>query len=299
MIRFIHRLRYFVADAWDEWRHSKGVNLLALGTLTSALFLAGVALLVIGNVDRRIQTLRGDVRVEIYLADGHVPEQRKAIQDELRAIEAVARVEFVDKDEALRRYQVWASGLPELIEDLETNPLPESLEVYFEPEAMTRENPASIEARVGRLPAVEDVRFGDEWLERLESMLGVARVGGSGLAVIILIAVVVVMASVLRLAVYSRREEIDIMRLVGATPSFIRGPFLVAGAAQGVIASVLALVLLEGVRRAVLSYSGTGARVLIDLFAAHPLPRGLAVVLLVVGLLVSMAGSYFAVRESV
>ena len=79
----------------------------------------------------------------------------------------------------------------------------------------------------------------------------------------------------------------------------IRGPFLVAGAAQGVIASVLALVLLEGVRRAVLSYSGTGARVLIDLFAAHPLPRGLAVVLLVVGLLVSMAGSYFAVRESV
>ena len=186
-----------------------------------------------------------------------------------------------------------------MIEDLDANPLPESLEVYLEPEAMTRENAASIKARVDRLPAVEDVRFGHEWLERLESMLGVARVGGGGLAVIVLIAVVVVMSSVLRLAVYSRREEIDIMRLVGATPSFIRGPFLVAGAAQGVIASALALVVLEGVRRGVLSYSGTGARVLIDLFAAHPLSRALVAVLLVVGLLVSMAGSYFAVRDSV
>jgi cell division transport system permease protein len=294
-----HRLRYFCTDAWDEWRHSKAVNLLALGTLAAALFLAGLVMLLIGNVDRRIRQLRDDVRVEVYLRDDHAPDERQALADRLAALEGVAGVEFVDKTEALRRYREWARGMAELIDELGSNPLPASLEVRLAPGGPAEELAATVRREAAASPAVEEVRFGLDWLRRLEEMLSVARAGGSGLALIVLVTVIVVMASVLRLAVLSRREEIDIMCLVGASSAFIRGPFLVAGAVQGVLASALALGLVEGVRRAVLAYSGTGSAVLLDLLAAEALPRELSGVLVLVGIGVSLAGSYFAVRESV
>lgn len=298
LVRVLNRLRYFVVDAWDEWCHSKAVNLLALGTLASALFVAGLVMLLIGNVDRRIRQLRDDVRVEVYLRDDHAAEQRQALAEQLRAMNGVARVDYVDKTQALERYREWASDMAELIDELDSNPLPASLEVHLQPGGPAADLATTVRRRVADSPIVEDVRFGLDWLRRLESMLAVARVGGGGLALIVLAAVVVVMASVLRLAVMSRREEIDIMRLVGATPAFIRGPFLVAGAVAGLAASALALLLVEGVRRAAFHYSGAGAAVLLDLLAARPLSAELSAMLVMVGLVVSLAGSYFAVRES-
>jgi cell division transport system permease protein len=103
---------------------------------------------------------------------------------------------------------------------------------------------------------------------------------------------------VLRLAVYARRNEIEIMLLVGATPAFVRGPFLAAGLGQGLIASGLALLLVEGVRRAALAYSSSGPIALLDLLAASPLGLNLSLLLLTVGLVVSFAGAWFAVRRS-
>jgi cell division transport system permease protein len=293
-----NRLRYFCSDAWDEWCHSKTVNLLALTTLATALFVAGLILLVIGNVDRRIERLRNDVHVEIYLEDAHTPEQREELATKLRGTDGVAAVEFVDKDEALRRYRTWAAGQAELVDELGSNPLPASLEVQLTPGTARTERAAAITRSFDRAPGVEEIRFGYDWLERLESMLRVARTGGGSLSLLVLAAVVFVMAAVLRLAVYARREEIDTMRLVGATPGFIRGPFLVAGAVQGLIAAGLALGLVELVRRTALGSAGTTSTALLDLLASQPLSRTLSGVLLAVGLFASVAGSYFAVREN-
>ena len=116
---------------------------------------------------------------------------------------------------------------------------------------------------------------------------------------IVFVAVVFVMSGVLRLAVYARKEEIEIMQLVGATPGFIRGPFLVAGAMQGSIASLLALLAVEGLRSSVMSYGNQRSVALLDLVAAQPLSQSMAGSLLLLGLLVSLAGSYFSVRQSV
>ena len=141
------------------------------------------------------------------------------------------------------------------------------------------------------------MRFNQEWLDRLESLLDTARAGGSGLTLLIFAAVVFVVASVLKLAVYARRDEIEIMRLVGATPGFIRGPFLIAGAAQGLVASAAALILVETARQAVLVYSGVGSAALAQLLAARPLALEMSGLLLLLGLGVSLAGSYFSVRQ--
>lgn len=292
----LQRLRYFCSDAWDEWRHSKGVNLLALSTLVAALFVAGLVMLILSNIEHHVEELRDDVRVAVYLQDDLTDGDREALIAELGTFSGVERVEFVDREEALARYREWAAELAELVNELETNPLPASLEVYLAPGGESRSTATAIAAALNGRAGIEEVSFNQEWLARLESLLGLARVGGTGLAVLIFIAVVVVVASVLRLAVYSRRDEIEIMRLVGATPGFIRGPFLVAGAAQGLVASVLALVLVEALRIGTLTYAGSGALVLVELIGSSPLAIRLAATLLLLGMSVSLAGSYLSVR---
>jgi cell division transport system permease protein len=293
-----HRLRFFVTDAWDELRHSPGVNLLAITTLASALFLAGLVVLVLVNVESRVERLREDVRVEVYLEDASTEEQARELQAALEALPGVARVDYVDRAEALARYRTWASDMVELIEELETNPLPASLEIFLEPGPGAETLGSGIALDFHERPEIEEIRFDRDWLMRLEALLNLARLGGSGLALVVFAAVVFVMASVLRLAVYARRDEIEIMQLVGATPSFVRGPFLVAGVAQGLISSALALLLVEAARRAALSYAEEGSLALLDLVASQPLPAALTALTFGAGLAVSCTGAWFAVRRS-
>jgi cell division transport system permease protein len=294
----LHRARYFCSDAWDEWRHSVGVNLMALLTLVSALFVAGLVLLIVTNVERRVQTLRDDVKIQIYLQDELADEVRHALAERLRANAQVERVEYIDKDEALRRYREWAEDLAELVNELEANPLPASLEVFLAPGAGAAETAATIAVGLKNQDGVEEVRFNQDWLSRLEAMLALSRLGGAAVIALVFLAVVFVMGSVLRLAVFARRDEIEIMRLVGATPGFIRGPYLVAGAVQGLIASVLALLLVEGIRSAASATVATNAVALLDLVAARPLSVDMTGLLLLLGLLVSLTGSYVSVRPS-
>jgi len=297
LARRLHRLRFFVSDAWDECTHSPGVNVLALATLASALFLAGLAMLVISNVAQRVQLLREDVRVQVYLEDGISAGQRRALFDQLAAFDGVARVDYLDKQDALRRYRSWAGDMTELIAELELNPLPASFEVVLQPGRGGEQIGERIARNFAETEGVDDVRFNRGLVRRLESLLRLARVGGTGLGVVVFTAVVFVMASVLRLAVYARRDEIEIMQLVGATQAFVRGPFLVAGLAHGLVSSVLALLLVETARRAIHAYAGGGSLALLDLLAGRPLPGELAGLLILVGLAVSFAGSYFAVRR--
>jgi len=299
LVQRLHRLRFFFTDAWDECRHSPGVNALALATLASALFLAGLSMLVISNVSQRVQLLREDIRVQIYLNDDITSEQRRALFDELSAFEGVARVEFLTKHDALRRYRSWAGDMAELIAELEINPLPASFEVVLSSDLGGEQIGERIARSFSGTAGVDDVRFNRGLVRRLESLLNLARVGGTGLGILVFAAVVFVMASVLRLAVYARRDEIEIMQLVGATPAFVRGPFLVAGLAHGLLSSVLALLIVETARRAIHAYAAGGSAALLDLLAGRPLPGQLAGLLIAVGLVVSFAGSYFAVRRAV
>ncbi len=112
-----HRLRYFCSDAWDEWRHSLAVNLMALMTLVSALFVAGLIMLIVANVEHRVAALRDEVKVEVFLQDGQDDGARHALVRQLRGRAGVQRVDYVDKDEALRRYREWASDLAELVNE--------------------------------------------------------------------------------------------------------------------------------------------------------------------------------------
>jgi len=294
----LHRLKFFVIDAWDEWRHSPGVNLLAVVTLASALFLAGLVTLVLGNVENRVDELRSDIRVQVFLVDGIDDEVRLTLGGELEGMQGVARVDYVNKQQALERYRDWAGDTAKLTEELETNPLPASFEVFLLPRPGVEQVGAGIAKRLNQREGVDEARFDRQWVHRLETVLDLARVGGGGLALLVFAAVAFVMASVLRLAVYARRNEIEIMLLVGATPAFVRGPYLVAGVGMGLASSALALLLVETARRGALAYAADRTMILLDLLA-QPMRADHVGLIIGVGLLVSLTGSYFAVRRSV
>ena len=295
----VQRLAYFVRDAWDEWRHSPGANVLATGTLVSALFVAGLVALVLINVGRHLAAERGNVQVHVYLQDTLAPGVRDALARELERAPGVARVEYVDREQALRRYRAWAERSAALVEEIELNPLPASFEVTLAGGPDTeRAGDAVVAGLIGR-PEVEDVRFDRDWVERIEALVAAARLGGAALAFLVSAAVVVVMASVLRLAVHARRDEIEIMQLVGATPGFVRGPFLVSGLVQGIGASVAALLAVEVARRALIAWLGREPLALVGLATALPLPGVAALALSAVGVLVSVTAAFFAVRRPV
>lgn len=291
------RLRYFVLDAVDEWRHSPGVNLLAAGTLGAVLFVAGLVLVVQSNLQRQLDDWQRNAKVDVYLEDGLDLSGRESLRRELASIEGVRQVLYVDKDEALRRLREWLSDdLAELAGTLDANPLPESLEVRLDDDVDPAEVAERISARFGGAPGVEEIRFDRDWLEGLRTWLAFVRVGGVAFAAVVLAAVAFVVASVLRLAVYARRDEIEIMLLVGASPSFVRGPFLVAGFLQGVAASCLALALVEAARRGLVAWAGSRVGPILPVLSAQPLGAVPSALLVAAGVAVSVVGSWLAVR---
>ena len=292
------RVRYFLTDAWDEFKHSPGANLLAAATLTAVLLLAAVLLLVLRNTERQVQRVRSEARVDVYLRDDASPEQVEDIREAAAGRPGVVRVAFVGKAEALTRFRESFGDLAALAGELQTNPLPASFEVYLTPGAGTVSEAQGVADALASRPGVEEVRYDRDWLDRLAGGLAAAELAGAALAVVVFGAVAFVMAAVLRLAVLARQDEIEIMRLVGATPALVRGPFLVAGLVQGLLAAWAALLGLEAARRALLAWTGSRGLPLVQLLAGTPLDGRSTLTLLAAGTLVGLVGAYFAVRRS-
>lgn len=295
----LRRMRYFATDAADEWRHSPGVNLLASATLTAALFLGGSLLLVLNNVSRQLDRWRADLRVQVFLLDDVSGESLAAIERSVGALDGVARLEYIGKEEALRRFREFGEPLASLPDELGSNPLPASFDVYLSPDVDGSDAAARVARAARDLRGVEEVRFDRELLDRLQGFLRVARVGGGLASILALSAVVLVMGSVVRLAVYARRDEIEIMQLVGATPAFVRGPFVVGGLVQGVVAAVAALAMVEAARRGLLAYLGANPAVLLELVAGRRLAAIPSATIVAIGVTVGVLGAYFAVRRAV
>ena len=294
----VAHLRYFVSDAVDEWRHSPGPNLLATATLAAVMFVAGLNLLILANLKAHVGRWKNDLRVSVYLVDGARAADVDAVYAKVAAVSGVERVERVDKEEALRRFRASFKDLADVPSELGTNPLPASLEVVLDSGPQARDTARAVGRVVAGAAVVEEVRYDQAFLDRVDAFLDIARWGGASLGLVVLTAVAFVVSGVLRLTVYARRDEIDIMHLVGAPPMLVRGPFLVAGVAQGLAGGLLALFLVEAARRAARGYAGAIPGGLLDLAAESPLPLGPSCFIVFVGAALGCASAWFAVREA-
>jgi len=224
------------------------VSVVAVGL---SLFVIGLFALVAFNIRASLDRVGERVEVVAYLDDGATQEQARRAEEELRTRTEVQEVRYVSRVEALATAIRDLPEFRDLYADLDFNPLPASLEVRLQPGYRTPDAAERVAAQLQAYAFVEDVHYGRDWVERIVSLQRVAAgatliIGGAFAAV-----AAIIIGTAVRIAVFARREEIEIMRLVGATDGFIRRPFLLEGAIAGVVGGLLAIGLTYGAFRLV------------------------------------------------
>jgi cell division transport system permease protein len=237
--------RYSLDEALASlWRGYK-TGVVSMATIAAAMFVLGGFLVLTSNMERLFIRWQEAAEFSVYTRDDLTPPQRTAVENALGESHLVRASEVVSKDEALRRFKRNFGELASAAQDLPENPLPASIEVRLLPNA----NPAEVESLAGRISTmagVADVRYDRRWIQRLMDAVSLVRTGGLALAAVLIFAAALTVASVVRLALLARRDEIHIMQLVGAPLAFIRGPFVIEGLIQGGVGALAAVGLLWG-----------------------------------------------------
>lgn len=245
-------LRYSIGEAFLSLARGWRAGLLSVGVIAAAVFVAGAVLLVSVNAQRILDRLSTTAELTIYLRAGVTDADRQAVAAALQAHPAVSSLVFVSAAAALERFKRDVPELGALVGTLDVNPLPASFEVRLR-EAQDDAAARSLVQAVAGTGAVEDVRYDRQVFERVIEGLRFVRRGGFVLALVMVIAAIVTITSVLRLAYLTRRDEIEVLFLIGMPPSAIRGPFVLEGLLQtalGAGAAVLLLVVAFGLVRA-------------------------------------------------
>jgi len=263
------------------------------------MIVLGTLLLVTWNVDRLLTQWASAAEFSVYLRDDASSEQRGAIETAIDRSGVIEGREFVSKADAIGRFRREFAELASLTDSFDENPFPASLEIRIRPEAEADGRAQTLVEQVASLPGVADVRYDRAWLGRLASGLAAVRGAGLLLAIVMGMAAAVTVASVVRLGMNARRQEIDIMELVGAPISFIRGPFIAEGVLQGGLGALIAMALLWLGLQLVSAWWGTDLAVLFDGGAIEFLPARLAVALIAGGMAVGGVGGYAAARHAI
>jgi cell division transport system permease protein len=271
------------------WRGRQS-SLLSTATIALALVVLGGFLLVTSNLRRVGSTWSSAAELSVYLTEQVTPAEREALERLLTPGATIAAREYVSKDEALNRFKQTFGDLAGGIEGVGDNPLPASYEVRLRAETGARQAVDDLAGRLRQMPGVADVRYDRQWLDRLLAAARVIRAIGLLLGAVLTVAAALTVANVVRLALHARRDELTIMRLVGAPQSYVRGPFIMEGILQGGLGALLALVILFLTFEALRARFAVSFASILDLSSVHFLPFELSVLLVVGGMAVGCVG---------
>jgi cell division transport system permease protein len=234
-------MTYAIREALSAFRRAPVLTTLSAAMIGLSLFVVGLFGMGAHNIRRVLEQIESRVEIVAYLKDDVRADAARLMLAEIEAFPEVAEATFISRDDALA---VARKQLPELravFSDLDVNPLPASIEVRLLPGNRSPEIVDRVAERISGYPFVEDTNYGKEWVERIYLLRRIAGatamvVGGAFAAVAILI-----IGTAIRMAIFARRDEIEIMRLVGATDTFVRMPFLLEGLVTGLLGAGFAL----------------------------------------------------------
>ena len=247
-VRMSRRIRAALRAGARGAAERPAVFLLAVVTMSAGLLVLGAYLLVVANLRGVLARAGADLRLVAFtdLRGPAADEKVAALAERIRALDGVGDVKYVAPAEALERLRADLGADAGVLQGLERNPLPGSFEIA--PPTGARD-PAALRAlaqKLETLPGVGEVRWGEPWVEGYAKVVRIAEWVGVGLAAFLLVVLGAIVSSTVRLSLHARADEIQIQRLVGAGGWFVRLPFCLEGALQGMLAAVLALALLRG-----------------------------------------------------
>lgn len=254
---------FYVIEAYRGLRSNSLVNMLALGTITMAMLIVGFFLVVFLNLRTAVGAMGERLEASVYLKEGLTQQEQEYLLTRLKAEPGVKKVVYLPKAEALALLKKELRGQEPLMEGLGENPLPDSYEVTIDTKYADAAKMEALTKKIAKLPGVDDVSYGRQGVEVLDKLLKLVTWGGISLAVLLGVTVVFIISNSVRLALYSRGQEIELMQWIGATRWFIMGPFLVEGMLVVMIGTSIAVGVLAGLFHAlplevVLFLSGPG-----------------------------------------
>jgi cell division transport system permease protein len=238
----LHQLAYFAAASVRGLRGSPLPSAVSVATIALAVVPLGGLLVITGNMRALLDSHAGQRQVTAFLDASLAPEQDEAVARRAATLPGVARVELVTREAALERFRERLGGSA-LLDALEQNPLPASLEIALA-DGSDRAGAARVTAALRRLEGIDEVAGGEAWVEGYARALALVRGAGLGLGAILAAAALLIVANTIRLALYARRDEMEILALVGASRTFLRVPFVLEGAIQGTLGGLLGVGLL-------------------------------------------------------
>jgi cell division transport system permease protein len=216
----------------------------AITTVAITLFIVGFFLIIIYDVQGVLSSVKSQVEVAVYLKDNITVELKTYLEDEIKTWEEVSEVVYVSKDAALDKFKTENAG-SEILKEIQGNPLPASFEIRLKSPEKVDQIALRFVAKDGEyVEGIDEVIYGQNYVQKIFSITAIAGSIAFLIIIILLLAAVVLIFNTIRLSIHSRRKEIEVMKLVGATNWFVRIPFIFEGFFEGFVGSMIAAVLL-------------------------------------------------------
>jgi len=294
----VRAIDFALREGWASLWRSRGSGAFAIVAIALAMVVLGALLLVTWNVERLLAQWTSAAELSVFLRDDTTSEQRGAIESLIDRSGAAEAREYVSKTDALTRFRRDFTELASLADGFDGNPFPASIEVRVRAGAEGDGRAEALAGDVAGLPGVADVRYDREWLARIASGLAAIRGAGLALGLLMAAAAALTVATVVRLGLYARQEEIEVMRLVGSPMAFIRGPFVAEGILQGGFGALLALAFLGLGFAAVMAWWGGDLSAVLDGASVQFLPAPLCAAIVAGGMAVGGIGGFAASRHA-
>jgi cell division transport system permease protein len=234
-------LEFFIREAWIGFRRGGIMSLVAIGTITVSLVILGIFLLVIFNFNNLVSSISSRMEVLAYINSDIDEWTKNKVQVEIMRIKGVAEIEFIGKDEAWQNFKSEYKEKMDLSEIIKDNPLPNTFIVRLSKPEMAKD----VAQELLSIAIINEVRYSGNLAERMELISNALRLLGMVLVGLLGLGTLLIIVNTIRLTVLARETDITIMRLVGATDSFVRWPFIIEGVIIGIIGSAMAFILLK------------------------------------------------------
>lgn len=277
---------YHLKQALSGIRRAGFMSAACIIIITFSLLILGIFLFATANLRELLKYAHQKVEVVVFFQDGVAEGIVDSLMADLDANPVVEAIRYIGPDEALERLKGEFGAKSYLLDELTTNPLPSSLEITLKPRYRFKDAVEGLADEIAEKPGVEDVSYGKGWVARLERIVRALALLDIGVGLVVAIAAIVTVSYTVRLTIYARRDVIRVLKMVGATDSFVMAPFLIEGAIHGLIAALLALLLLF------VGYRMVDLRVPQVIF----LPGGMTAVFVIFGVVVAVLGSLLSLR---
>ncbi len=285
----------FFKRAIDDIFKNRFLNLVTIITISLSILITSAFILFFINTSEIINSWKKGLRIMAYLKPGVGKTDLAFLKQAIQSLDGVQNLRFIPKEEALSQLKTQMEHQASLLDNLTANPLPDSIEIRMTATVGSWQRIASLATQIETLTQVEEVEYGQRWIGRFVNLFNLFRLTGYAMGALFFMAAIFIVANTIRLVIYSRREEVEIMRLVGATDNFIKIPFYFEGLIQGALGAIIGLGILY------LSFffisSNVEQEVLPGLFRLKFLPPAILGEILLGSMLVGWLGCYISLKQ--